>query len=270
MSDRLWSRSEGEGPPVVFLHGWMMTHDDEFAIYDPIFAARGHRRIYIDLPGMGNSAEMPVPHDLDGFADLLCQEISAQLGEERFLLSGSSAGALIACGVAARLPGRLRGLMLRIPVVKGPEHLRDLDPPVPVYADPALLDEMPPEDRAVLDTSPLIQRRDWIAAMLDKLRGRVLPAFAAVNLDAVGPVRDDPSRYDMRRNIEAFDRPALILVARQDGDVGWRDAVAKFGSWPRATVAVIDAAGHEFPLPHQMPLLSALVDDWLDRLELAP
>ena len=67
-----------------------------------------------------------------------------------------------------------------------------------------------------------------------------------------------------------FDRPALILVARQDGDVGWRDAVAKFGSWPRATVAVIDAAGHEFPLPHQMPLLSALVDDWLDRLELAP
>ena len=46
----------GDGRPILFLHGWTMNRRLEIADYEPIFAARhGWRRIYPDLPGMGQS-----------------------------------------------------------------------------------------------------------------------------------------------------------------------------------------------------------------------
>ncbi|WBU60148.1 alpha/beta fold hydrolase [Paracoccus albus] len=267
MPSSLWSRSEGDGPPVVFLHGWMMDHNDEAATYDAAFADRGYRRIYIDMPGMGESADSPVPHDLDAYADLLVTEIDLLTSGEPFLLSGTSAGALIACGVAARMPEKVRGLLLRVPLVHGPEDRRDLDPFAP-------LSNMPSDQEAgrtlPTDQAPLIADPIWTRDLYRKLRERVAPAMRRANLDAISPVRDDPVRYDLRRNLDRFERPALIVLARQDDNVGWRDAFSRFAHWSRASLALLDAASHEYPLDHQMPLMRALVDDWLHRLELAP
>ncbi|TKW66644.1 MAG: alpha/beta fold hydrolase [Paracoccus denitrificans] len=256
MSDRLWTRSEGTGPPVVFIHGWMMDHRDEAATYDAAFADRGFRRIYVDLPGMGESASAGVPHDLDGYADLLAAEIARLTHGQRFLLSGSSAGALIACGIAARLPDYVRGLLLRVPLVHGPDDHRDIDTVTPL-------------DAGAQPGDPLMRHPVWRRGLYRKLRERVAPAMKRANLSALSPLREDRNRYDLRRNLTSFDRPALILAARQDDNVGWRDALSRFAEWPRATIAVLDGASHEFPLDHQFPLMRALVHDWLDRLELA-
>lgn len=270
MPDRLWSRSEGDGPPVVFLHGWMMDHRDEAATYDAVFAGRGYRRIYLDLPGMGQSAGAAVPDDLDGFADRLTAEIGELTGGEAFLLSGTSAGALLACGIAARQPGGLRGLLLRVPLVHGPDAHRDIDPVRPLRAASPDPDAVPADIAGLLDQPPLIQDRRWTRGLYRKLRERIVPAMRLADLARLGPVRTDPARYDLRHDLAMFDRPALILAARQDDNVGWRDALSRFADWRRATLALLDAAGHEFPLDRQMPLMRALVEDWLDRLEVAP
>lgn len=266
----MWTRLEGHGPPVVLLHGWLMDYGDEFATYDAIFAARGYRRIYYDLPGMGRSADLPLPHDLDGYADQLVAAVRDEIGDQPFLLSGTSAGALIACGVAARMQSQLRGLLLRVPLVHGPDAQRRLDPVPVLHEDAAVVAALPRRDRAMLGQAPLVQRQVWIDGLLAKMGDRVVPAMRRARASGLGPLRSDPARYDLRRTLLRFDRPSLILVARQDDNVGWRDALDRFAEWPRATLAVLDAAGHEFPLDHQMPLVRALIEDWLDRLELAP
>ena len=265
----IWSRSEGDGPSVLFLHGWTMDHHDERATYDALFAGRGYRRIYLDLPGMGHSRAAPVPEDLDGFADVVAGRIDDLLGEGRFLLSGTSAGALIARGVAARMPGRVRGLLMRVPLIVGPDDQRRIDPVPFLHEDPALMAGLADDTRALLAGPPIIQTRDWIAALADKLASRVLPAMSRADDAALAPLRADPRRYGLRQDLSRFDAPALVIAARQDDNVGWRDAVARLADWPRATLAVLDGAGHEFPLAPQMPLLAALVHDWLDRVELA-
>jgi pimeloyl-ACP methyl ester carboxylesterase len=62
----------GQGRPIVFLHGWSMDRRVEIPYYEPIFAARGGwRRIYPDLPGMGESRAKRIRNQDDVLAALL-------------------------------------------------------------------------------------------------------------------------------------------------------------------------------------------------------
>jgi pimeloyl-ACP methyl ester carboxylesterase len=63
-----------------------------------------------------------------------------------------------------------------------------------------------------------------------------------------------------------FDRPSLIVAGRQDSVAGFADAVEMLGCYPRATLAVLDCAGHS-PGWERPELFLSLVRDWLDRME---
>ena len=47
---------------------------------------------------------------------------------------------------------------------------------------------------------------------------------------------------------KGFEEPTLIIAARQDMVVGYRDAWTILESYPRATFAVIDRADHGWPV----------------------
>ena len=64
---------------------------------------------------------------------------------------------------------------------------------------------------------------------------------------------------------KGFEEPTLIIAARQDMVVGYRDAWTILESYPRATFAVIDRADHGWPM-ETPDLLAALIDDWLARI----
>ncbi|MFD2469254.1 alpha/beta fold hydrolase [Amycolatopsis silviterrae] len=50
----------GSGTPVLAVHGWMPDHRLMTGCLEPVFARRpGFRRIYPDLPGMGDRPPGP-------------------------------------------------------------------------------------------------------------------------------------------------------------------------------------------------------------------
>jgi len=56
----------GEGRPILMLHGWPVDHHLLMRGFEPIFNDYvGWKRIYLDLPGMGNTsgAEWIKTHD---------------------------------------------------------------------------------------------------------------------------------------------------------------------------------------------------------------
>lgn len=260
---REW-RGRQDAPAAVFLHGWPMDHRDEAATFDAAFAQAGYARLYCDLPGMGQSAGIAVPHDLDGYVSAIQRLIAAELPGRAFVLCGTSAGAYLARGLAARMEGRVRGLILRVPLVEPDDDRRDREPAICLHPAKA------PVDQTGLDGPALVEDPRWIAALTAKLDATVRPAGEAAANDALDPIRHDLSRYVLTGPLPVFAGPALILAGRQDEAVGWRDALATCGDWPRATVAILDMAGHEFPLAFQQPLLDALVADFLLRLDMAP
>lgn len=92
-----------------------------------------------DLPGMGASADPPAPRDHEAIAAVLAADIADLLpAGEAFDVAGFSFGGIVAGFLAARLPGRVRKLVL---VGAGGLGLRDRDErvvkPWKNLADPA-------------------------------------------------------------------------------------------------------------------------------------
>lgn len=267
---RLWSRTEGSGRDILFIHGWTMDHRDEYRVYEPVFAERpGWRRHYIDLPGMGRSPAHAGIHDLDDMLQSVVTWIESTLGDRPIILAGTSAGAYLALGALLRPTIRIEGLLLRAPLIEPDNDRRDIDPLAPIIADPALIASLSDAERTAM--GPLmIQTPAYLAAMRAKMREAVLPATAIADDAFLAPIRSDKMRYRLRdleiEKLPLFEQPALILTGRLDASVGYRDAWRLMPRLPRATFATLDRAEHGLPID-QHSLFGALVGDWLDRLE---
>ncbi len=260
----------GEGRPIVLLHGWSMDRRLEIDAYEPIFAARGGwRRIYPDLPGMGQSIAKRIDNQDDMLAALLAF-IDRVLPGEHFVLSGTSGGGYLARAIAARRRAQVSGLLLRVPAIIADTAKRTLPTFRPLVANEALLASLDAQEREALGEL-LVQAPGWLEARRRQVRELVQPAIAA-NAPFVAEMRADPSRYSLSFDLAAaeqgFDKPTLIVAARQDTVTGYRDAWDILESYPRATFAVVDRATHGWPLESSR-LLEALVDDWLARILLA-
>ena len=257
----------GEGQPILLLHGWTMDRRVEADTYEKIFATRpGWRRIYPDLPGMGRSVAKAGLRTQDDVLEAVLAFIDRVL-PDRFVLAGTSGGAYLARAVAARRRSRIDGLLLRVPAIIADTTRRTLPSFRPLVRDDALMAALGVEERAVVG-DVLVQKRDYIEALGQRLRGLVEPAIRATAPIAL-EIRADPKRYgfsfDLAEMEKGFEEPTLIIAARQDMVVGYRDAWTILESYPRATFAVIDRADHGWPL-EKPDLLAALIDDWLARI----
>ncbi|HEU5259957.1 MAG TPA: alpha/beta hydrolase [Gemmatimonadales bacterium] len=111
---RLHTRSVGDGPPIVVLHGGPGAHHDYLLPqYDRL--ARGRALLYYDQRGGGRS---PVPREApvgwrDHVADL--DTLRASWGFERLTLLGYSWGGLLAVLYALEHPERIARLALVSP-----------------------------------------------------------------------------------------------------------------------------------------------------------
>ena len=96
-----------ERPAIVFVHGTRLTG----AMWAPQLADLGaeFRVVALDLPGHGRSAG--TPFTLEGAADRLAAVID-EAGSGSAIVVGLSLGGYVAMTLAARSPGRVRGLVL--------------------------------------------------------------------------------------------------------------------------------------------------------------
>lgn len=96
----IYYKDWGEGPAVVFSHGWPLSSDawDGQMLF---LAQRGFRAIAHDRRGHGRSSQTSARNDMDGYADDLAAVINA-LGLQDVVLVGHSTGG----GEVARYIGR--------------------------------------------------------------------------------------------------------------------------------------------------------------------
>ena len=206
----------GEGQPILLLHGWTMDRRVEADTYEKIFATRpGWRRIYPDLPGMGRSVAKAGLRRQDDVLEAVLAFIDRVL-PDRFVLAGTSGGAYLARAVAARRRSRIDGLLLRVPAIIADTTRRTLPSFRPLVRDDVLIAALGVEERAVVG-DVLVQKRDYIEALGQRLRGLVEPAIRATAPIAL-EIRADPKRYgfsfDLAEMEKGFEEPTLIIAAR--------------------------------------------------------
>jgi pimeloyl-ACP methyl ester carboxylesterase len=237
----MYYESFGEGRPIIFLPGWGGDNGEGRDIHEPVFERRpGWRRIYIDPPGTGKSPADPSIADQDGMLAAILALVDDLVGDERFAVAGTSAGALHGRGIVKRDPSRILGLLLRVPGIVVDRTKRTL--PTDEY---------------------LVRTPEW----QEKDRRYYDAVDSIADLDFLGRIQADVSTYSLSEDPAArFEGPTLIVTGRQDTITGYADAWSILDDYPRATYAVLDQQDHGLPV-RRLTAYLALVEDWLDRME---
>jgi pimeloyl-ACP methyl ester carboxylesterase len=249
--------SFGVGSAFVALHGMPMDRRGPIYAFEPLFADRpGWRRIYVDLPGHGRSPKPPWPRDDVRVVEILVQFLDTLLGDDRVVLAGDSYGAFIARGLAHRLWDRVDGLCLLAPVVKvGTRQL----PPRTIIGDRAEITQMA-ENGEILG--------EMLVANPPEMKRYVEALSQGVaDTEYLNEITEERQRIpSLEAGVETLDAPTLIITGRQDTTVGYRDQWELLDSYPRATFAVLDRAGHLLRGEQESVFLT-LGREWLDRVE---
>lgn len=246
----------GQGRPIVFVHGWRLSGEIEAGDIEPAFeSVTGWRRIYPDLPGMGRSGPEPRIENLNGYRDALVELAERLVPDGGLAIAGTSAGAALARGVAHVMSDRLRGLMLRVPMLNPagrPAVASDAERDAKYDSEP----RQPGMPSAFYEESD--DKRDRLWAPARKI---------AADVGFAEGIRNDPDRYVLHGDFSAtLNVPALIIGGRQDARVGNDDAISVLKQYPRATLALLDRAGHVMPTGDP-GAFHALLRDWLRRME---
>ena len=242
----------GNGPPLVFLHGpWGVRGDRDFL--DHLRLA--HRTYAPSHPGT-TPGDPDAIHQLDEWWDLIVYygELFDRLGLDAPALIGHSFGGMLACEIAAAMPGRAGKLVL---------------------IDPLGLwrDDLPVKNWMIL---PEDQRRGALFADPDGAAAErffALPADPAARVKAqadfiwsqactgkfVWPIPDK----GLQKRIHRIAAPTLIIWGRGDRLIAAAYAHEFAQRIAGARVELIDDAGH---LPHleRTREVARLVRDFLD------
>jgi pimeloyl-ACP methyl ester carboxylesterase len=251
---------QGDGVSALVLHGAGVDHREMLAALEPAFAeSGGYRRIYPDLPGMGRTPAPPQVQSADDVLDVLLGLADRVIGGRPFVVIGHSAGAYYAQAIADVRRADVAGLALICPLIEG---LRDVPEHAVVHAAGDLGDDY--------QTPRLAEFRDYLVVhtpeTLERYLRDVEPATTMADHAALERIGDRWALSARPGYGDPFGQPTLILTGRQDSTVGYAGQWDLVARYPRATFAVLDRAGHA--LPHeQAGLLSALVREWLDRVE---
>lgn len=250
----------GVGRPIVVLHGQPSNRAYSIEHYEPVLAGRGGwHRIYPDMPGMGDTPASDSIENLDDYLAVMIEFIDTVTGGEPFALVGISWGAVVARGIVEKRLDRIAGLLLAQPRVDfGPPSA----PPLTVLADDSETVASLTEDEMIWLQVYVVRSPETLASF----RSSVKPGLVGADMEFLRRVNERGSYSFDLVGTPPLPAPALILAGRQDSLVGYRRAMEILEQYPRATLAVLDRAGHALDV-EQKELFAALVGEWLDRVE---
>ncbi len=259
----IFYEQSGAGRPLLALHGWPIDHRSIMEDLEPVFAERtGWRRIYPDLPGMGQTKAADWITHQDQMLDIVLEFVDQVAPGERVAVAGHSYGGYLARGMVHRRPASVAGLMLNVPAISQGDRPRVLPTHRMIHADPDFLEAPQPNEEGwrELAVAQSLELLDSARRVYDPAAARADQKF----LDRLEPNRS--FSFDVDTLAQPFPAPTLILTGRFDAWVGYQEAYQLLDNFPRAAYAVLDRAGHALAI-EQKTLFRALVSEWLDRVE---
>ena len=240
----IFYKEYGEGVPVLCLHGYTLDHRVMEGCVEPVLGAlNGYKRIYLDLPGMGQTPSSPNIKNADDMLDLLKKFINKIIGEEEFLLVGESYGGYLSMGLI-HAQQRIKGLFLICPCTIADVEKRHL----------------PSADEMAV---PLVET----TKTLERYEKEIQPGLSAADKTFTSKYRKEGYGFsfaDEMDNIK-FHFPACIVLGRQDDAVGYMDALKLIQNFTRATFVVSDSTSHNLQI-ERTDLFETCFFDWIERL----
>ena len=245
------------------LHGYGSDHRLMKGCMEPLFAQQqGWQRIYLDLPGMGQTPGKETIESTDDILNVVVDFIDTVIPGQQFLLVGESYGGYLSQGVIHYKFEQVAGMALICAGTIMERSLRDLLPRMVLVENSVLLSELEPADAEEFAAMAVVQDQyNW-----ERFRDEILSGAKVGDEAFLQKILQHYScSFDVGKLPQPFTKPVVLLAGRQDHIAGYRDIWRILENYPRGTFAVLDRAGHNLQI-EQPQLFNALVGEWLDRV----
>jgi pimeloyl-ACP methyl ester carboxylesterase len=243
---------EGDGPPLVLLHGFADSADTWRRALD-LLARRGRRALAVDLPGYGHAdplePDRPVLDQYRAFARAAVEHAAGQAGGAPVVLSGNSLGGAVALRAAEEPDLPLAGVVPVAPAgLDMPRWFRIIE------RDPfvrALLAAPVPLPELLVRTVVGVAYRALAFAAPRAVAAEVIASFTAHHRtkDAVAAVLANGRRLLPELRVDNFDLaaiavPVLLIWGDRDRMVTHEGSRHVIEALPDTTYVLLDGVGH--------------------------
>lgn len=264
---KLHCEIKGTGKPILLIHGLGCDINLMTGAFEPIFEKEGqmYKRIYLDLPGMGESSHTLAYASSDKILAILEGFVDKIIGQEHFLLVGQSYGGYLAQGLVAHYKFQVDGLNLLCPMVVPDGKQRQVPKKYLSFTDTDYLSSLNPQKAEQVTKNLLVANQKTV----ERWQKEVIAGIQRANKEFLKALKNNYSFIvDVDKVIKAldYDKPSLIITGRQDTIVGYKDQWKLLEIFPRASFAVLDATDHSLQI-EAPKIFTALVENWLKRLK---
>jgi pimeloyl-ACP methyl ester carboxylesterase len=246
---------EGSGTPILFVHGFPLSHD---MWRGQLQLSAKYRLIVPDLRGFGDSEVVPGKATMPQMADDCAALLDAMHVRDKIVLCGLSMGGYVGMQFVKRHGERLRGLVLcdtraaadspeaRETRLKMADHVRR-------HGTAAVAEAMVPK---LFGQATFADKPEIVAELRNTIENSHPDAIAAAQLGMA-------EREDVRAMLPSIAVPTLVVVGREDAISPIDEMRAMAEAVPGAKFHIVEGAGHMSPL--EMPdefnrVLSEFVD----------
>jgi pimeloyl-ACP methyl ester carboxylesterase len=241
--DRLYFTERGSGPPMLLVHGLMVTGQ----MFEPLIdqLATRHRVIVPDLRGHGQSRGLPPPYTATQLAADLSRLLD-HLDIDAIAVLGYSQGGAIAQQLALDHPKRCDRLVLACTYAYNMATAREW---LEGHLVPLLLHVLGTRGLAKLVVSQATrqlgkQRADWLAGLM-----------ADQDRKLMGAAWRETMAFDSRRRLAEIACPTLVIAASDDRGVPIHHARMLHDGIPGSRLVIIDGADHALIWTHPSQFL---------------
>ena len=248
----------GEGPAVLFIHGYPFDH----TIWrDQIDGLEGYRRIAPDLRGMGQSDAPDLGYGMPIYAADLAALLDT-LGVDDVVLCALSMGGYVAFEFLRNWRGRVRGLVLLSTRAEAdsPDARRARDAAAAAARErgsSAIAESMLPK---VLSPATMAGHRDVVERVRELMAGTPVPGIVG----ALSAMRDRAGSESLLPTLAGL--PTLVIAGEADGLTPPDQARAMAQLIPGARLSILPGAGH-LPPVEQPAATTHAIREFLDGLE---
>lgn len=251
----------GKGLPLLIIHGFYLDSICmERAIENSSIRLEGFKRIYIDLPGMGQSPRHKLFNNTDIMLDLVCEFVREVIDDHPFIVMGFSYGGYIAQGVASKFAGQVTGEALICPVVIADINQRQKGQITNREVDEDFMSSLSVTQLEMIDDMVVVNERCFNRFEADFSR-----AIAMADVDFCQELytKHYASTY-IDTDDSIHEHKTLLLLGYQDTVVGYQDMMERLDKYPNATVSLHTNASHSFFIEQPTQFEHSL-DAWLSR-----
>lgn len=257
-----------DGKPILMIHGSWCDHRLMKGCMEPIFSNLPDRdskwkRIYIDVPGMGDTILKREISSTDDIFNIIDKFVQKVFPKEVFYIAAESYGTYLARALVEKYPEQVGGIMMICPVAEPWPKNRDIPDLQITERDEKLYESLSVNEKNEFNKLFTIQNcSNWetflnhVDCGKEKIDIKLLTKIRLYAYAFKKPLDENNFR---------FDKPSLIFAGRQDRVVGFKDQFSLLHNYTSADFILLNKAGHMLQI-EQKEVFEYHVKRWLARL----